>query len=122
MNKMAQDALNQKSDLKLIMKGEVIKKNNENFGVTSIIMVSKDKEKIKKLFLELCEQDPNSFYMIYNINLDEKLDEKLHYPFSFLFVHNTLDMQNNCDNTYIDMHKVSLAIRHHSKQLPVCFH
>ena len=43
-------------------------------------MVSKDKEKIKKLFLELCEQDPNSFYMIYNINLDEKLDEKLHYP------------------------------------------
>ena len=62
------------------MKGEVIKKNNENFGVTSIIMVSKDKEKIKKLFLELCEQDPNSFYMIYNINLDEKLDEKLHYP------------------------------------------
>ena len=51
MNKMAQDALNQKSDLKLIMKGEVIKKNNENFGVTSIIMVSKDKEKIKKLFL-----------------------------------------------------------------------
>ena len=80
MNKMAQDALNQKSDLKLIMKGEVIKKNNENFGVTSIIMVSKDKEKIKKLFLELCEQDPTSFYMIYNINLDEKLDEKLHYP------------------------------------------
>ena len=66
MNKMAQDALNQKSDLKLIMKGEVIKKNNENFGVTSIIMVSKDKEKIKKLFLELCEQDPNSFYMIYH--------------------------------------------------------
>ena len=38
MNKMAQDALNQKSDLKLIMKGEVIKKNNENFGVTSIIL------------------------------------------------------------------------------------
>ena len=38
MNKMAQDALNQKSDLKLIMKVEVIKKNNENFGVTSIIL------------------------------------------------------------------------------------
>ena len=77
---MDKNDLNQKSEIKLNKKVEFIKKNNENFGVTSIIMVSKDKEKIKKLFLELCEQDPNSFYMIYNINLDEKLDEKLHYP------------------------------------------
>lgn len=80
MNQMAKEALEQDSDLKLIMKGEVDQQGNQKLGVTSVILISKDKEKVKKVFLELCEKDPDSFYMIYSVNLDVRLDHTSHYP------------------------------------------
>lgn len=77
---MATDALNTKSDLKIIMKGEVVEQDYQKIGVTSTIFVSKDKEKVETFYNELCQNEPDAFFMIYAVNLDEKLSDNDHYP------------------------------------------
>lgn len=85
MKEMANEALNTESDLKIIMKGEVVENDNGKIGVTSTIFLSKDKNRVKELFDKLCQDNPEDFYMIYAVNLDEKLDEKEHYPSIAIF-------------------------------------
>lgn len=80
MNEMARQALETTSDLKIIMKGEVVEQGDEKMGVTSTIFVSTDKTKVEKIFNELCQQHPDKFYMIYAVDLDEELDKHEHYP------------------------------------------
>ncbi|EOH55527.1 hypothetical protein UA3_01857 [Enterococcus faecium EnGen0263] len=74
------DALESKSDLKVIMKGSVEKADSKKIGVTSIVFVSKDKEKTQQVYQKLIEKEPDNFFMIYAVNLNEMLENKSHYP------------------------------------------
>lgn len=64
INEMAKEALNTESDLKLIMKGEVVEKDSTKIGVTSTIFISKDKHRVKELFIK------------YQVNLVSKKEKK----------------------------------------------
>ena len=68
------------SDLKIIMKGSVESNESDKIGVVSLIYASSDVDKIKKIYDEITEKDPESYYMIYGINLDQRLDSQMHYP------------------------------------------
>lgn len=68
------------SDLKIIMKGSVESNESDKIGVVSLIYASSDVDKIKKIYDEVTEKDPESYYMIYGINLDQRLDSQMHYP------------------------------------------
>ncbi|GGI66258.1 hypothetical protein ACFQOY_03580 [Enterococcus alcedinis] len=73
--------LNSSSDLKVIMKGSVeSNKTSDKIGVVSLIYVSSDVDKIKDVYKEVTESDPNGYYMVYGIDLDERLDLLAHYP------------------------------------------
>lgn len=72
--------LNSQSDLKVIMKGSVEANKSDKIGVVALIYASSDIEKIKEVYHEVTEKDPNSYYMVYGINLDERLDFNNHYP------------------------------------------
>lgn len=68
------------SDLKIIMKGSVESNESDKIGVVSLIYASSDVDKIKEIYDEVTEKDPESYYMIYGINLDQRLDSQMHYP------------------------------------------
>lgn len=68
------------SDLKIIMKGSVESKESDKIGVVSLIYASSDVDKIKEIYDEVTEKDPESYYMIYGINLEQRLDSQMHYP------------------------------------------
>lgn len=68
------------SDLKIIMKGSVESNESDKIGVVSLIYASSDVDKIKEIYDEVTEKDPKSYYMIYGINLDQRLDSQMHYP------------------------------------------
>ena len=68
------------SDLKIIMKGSIESNESDKIGVVSLIYASSDVDKIKKIYDEITEKDPESYYMIYGINLDQRLDSQMHYP------------------------------------------
>lgn len=68
------------SDLKIIMKGSIESNESDKIGVVSLIYASSDVEKIKEIYDEVTEKDPESYYMIYGINLDQRLDSQMHYP------------------------------------------
>lgn len=72
--------LNSAHELKVIMKGAVEQKSEEKLGVVSLIYASKDVEKIKQVYAEVTEEDPESYYMVYGVDLDERLDFLAHYP------------------------------------------
>lgn len=73
--------LNSSSDLKAIMKGSVeSNETSDKIGVVALIYVSSDVDKIKEVYKEVTEKDPDSYYMVYGIDLDERLDLKSHYP------------------------------------------
>ena len=62
------------------MKGSVESNESDKIGVVSLIYVSSDVDKIKEIYDEVTEKDPESYYMIYGINLDQRLDSQMHYP------------------------------------------
>ncbi|MFC4710492.1 hypothetical protein ACWOEJ_06430 [Enterococcus eurekensis] len=68
------------SDLKIIMKGSIESNESDKIGVVSLIYASSDVDKIKEIYDEVTEKDPESYYMIYGINLDQRLDSQMHYP------------------------------------------
>lgn len=68
------------SDLKIIMKGSVESNESDKIGVVSLIYASSDVDKIKEIYDEVTEKDPESYYMIYGINLDQRLESQMHYP------------------------------------------
>lgn len=82
---MVKQALETKSDLKLIMKGEVLTEDNKKVGVTSIVFVSEDTVKVEEMYNKLSQSDTESFYMVYAVNLNEKLNDNSHYPSIAMF-------------------------------------
>lgn len=68
------------SDLKIIMKGSIESNESDKIGVVSLIYASSDVDKIKEIYDEVTEKDSESYYMIYGINLDQRLDSQMHYP------------------------------------------
>ncbi|MGX4685433.1 hypothetical protein JNUCC83_00805 [Vagococcus sp. JNUCC 83] len=82
---MVKQALETNSDLKLIMKGEVLTKGDKKVGVTSVVFVSEDVLKVEKMYNELVQSDTESFYMVYAVNLNEKLNDNSHYPSIAMF-------------------------------------
>lgn len=75
-----EEGLNSASDLKVIMKGAVEAIGTDKIGVVSLIYASKDIEKIKEVYTEVTAKDSESYYMVYGVALDERLDLLSHYP------------------------------------------
>jgi hypothetical protein len=73
--------LNNDKPLKIIMKAEVQNDDKDDkFGVVSIVIISKNKMKIKDTYLDLLEKDKEGYYFLYSCNLDEVLLDTEHFP------------------------------------------
>lgn len=75
-----QIALNTESDLKVVMKGHVAGATPEKVGVVSLVYVSSDTAQVAAVYEKLTLADPSSFYMIYAIDKDTRLDQLAHFP------------------------------------------
>ncbi len=68
----------------MILSGSVEKSSNENYkdkvGVVSVVYVSEDEAKVKAQLNNLQKENPDVFYMQYEVPVDTKLTELLHYP------------------------------------------
>lgn len=52
----------------------------ENVGVVSVVYVSGDKNRVKEKLASLQKENPNCFYMEYEVPLDIDLTSLEHYP------------------------------------------
>lgn len=74
------NALETNSDVKILMKGSIEDSIDGKLGVTSIIYISQNSDKVKKLYDELIKKDLTSFFMIYAVDFNVILNEMEHYP------------------------------------------
>lgn len=77
---LIQIGLNGTEPLKVILRGNTQVVGSEKKGVVSVVFATMNKETAESHLRHLLESDPGSYYMVYSVPLDTKLDRLPHYP------------------------------------------